>query len=90
MDFYAVRRRSLHFSEQVGEASYPGWASVQHMGINHCSAHILMPQDLLDRADVLEPCQQMSGKGVAEDMAVCCLGHSSFSNGRYSIFGTPL
>ena len=50
------------------------------MGIDHCGAHVLMAQQLLDRSDVLPTLQQVGGKGVPKRMAAGGLGHSGLSH----------
>jgi len=47
---------------KVRGAAYSQWAAVEHMGVDHGGAHILMAQQLLDGADVLAPLQQVGGK----------------------------
>lgn len=42
---------------------------IQHMGVNHGGADILMTQEFLDRSAILPPFQQVGRKGVAEGMA---------------------
>jgi hypothetical protein len=39
------------------------------MSVNHCGAHILMPQQFLNSTDVITGLQQVSRKAVAEGMA---------------------
>jgi hypothetical protein len=59
MDCYAVRKISLRSSEQVSEASYPRWSSVQFMGVDHGGLDVLVAQQLLNGAEVLVPHQQV-------------------------------
>ena len=54
---------------KVCRTAHPEWPAVEHMGINHGGAHILGPEELLDRVDVLPPFQVMGGKGVAQAVA---------------------
>jgi hypothetical protein len=42
---------------KVCRAAHPEWAAVEHMGIDHGGAHILVAQELLDGTDVLPPFQ---------------------------------
>lgn len=66
--------RLLH---KVCRAAYAEWATVEHVGIDHGCAHILMAQELLDCADVLPPFQQVRRKGVAKRMATGSLVHQA-------------
>jgi hypothetical protein len=67
--------------QNVGGAAHAQWSSVQHVGVDHCGAHVLVAQQLLDRADVLAPLQQVGGKRMAEGVAAGCLGHASCRDG---------
>ena len=51
------------------------------MGVDHGGAHVLMSQQLLDRADVLAPFQQVGRKGVAEGVAAGRLRESRLGHG---------
>jgi hypothetical protein len=65
MDCYAVRKISLRSSEQVSEASYPRWSSVQFMGVDHGGLDVLVAQQLLNGAEVLVPHQQVGVDDLA-------------------------
>jgi hypothetical protein len=54
---------------KVCRTAHPKWVAVEHMGIDHGGAHILVPEEFLDRVDVLLPFQEMGGKGVAQAVA---------------------
>ena len=66
---------------KVRGTAYPQWAAVEHMGVDHGGTQIIMAQQLLDRADVLAPLQQVSCKGVSEGVATGLLGHPSLRQG---------
>ena len=51
------------------------------MGVDHGCAHVLMSQQLLDRADVLPPFQQVGRKRVAEGVATGRLRESRLAHG---------
>jgi hypothetical protein len=67
--------------QKIRRAAYPRGASIEHMGVDHGGAHVLVPQELLDGADVLPSLQQMGGKRVSEGMAAGLLGDSGLSHG---------
>lgn len=67
--------------QKIRGAPYPQWAAVEHMGVDHGGAHILMAQQLLDGADVLAPLQQVGGKRVPEGVAAGLLGYPSLGDG---------
>jgi hypothetical protein len=60
MDCYAVRKISLGSTEQVSEASYPRWSSVQFMGVHDGGLDVLVAQQLLNGAEVLVPHKQVA------------------------------
>ena len=37
-------------------------AAIEDMRINHCGAHIFVPQKLLDRSDIIPALRKMRGK----------------------------
>ena len=51
-------------------------AAVQHMGIYHCGADILVTQKLLNRSNIIPIHQNMRCKGMPECMATDRLGNS--------------
>lgn len=51
------------------------------MDVDHGCAHVLMSQQLLDRADVLPPFQQVGRKRVAEGVATGRLRESRLAHG---------
>lgn len=75
--------------QKIRRAAHPHGASIEHMGVDHGGAHVLVPQELLDGADVLPSLQQMGGKRVSEGMAAGLLGDSGLSR-RASINRRPL
>ena len=47
-----------HLSEllhKVCRTAHPEWAAVEHMGTDHGGAHFFVPEELVDRVDVLPP-----------------------------------
>lgn len=66
---------------KVRRAAHPHGASIEHMGLDHRGAHVLVAQELLDRADVLAPLQQVGRKGMAEGVAAGLLGDSCLGYG---------
>ena len=48
--------------QKVRWDTYSEAATVEHMGVDHCCAHIPEAQEFLDRADVLAPFVQMCSK----------------------------
>jgi hypothetical protein len=71
---------------KVCRAAHPKGATVEHVGVDHGGAHILMAKELLDRSDVLSPFQQVGRKGVAEGVATSGLAHSGFKHGTFHGF----
>jgi len=43
--------------------------AVEHMGVDHGGAHVLVAEQLLDGTDVVACLQQMSGEGVPKGVA---------------------
>jgi hypothetical protein len=41
----------------VRRATYPQWPSIEHVGIDHGGAYVLMTKKFLDRPNVLAPLQ---------------------------------
>jgi len=62
-------------SQAVRGAVHPMPAPVQEMGIDHRCAYVLMPEQLLNRPDVVAGFNQMSGKGMPEGVATGRLRH---------------
>ena len=66
-------------------------AAIQHMSINHRCAHILMPQQFLDRSNIITILKQMSGEAVPECMARHVLDKASLRYGLlYSLLDNGL
>ena len=53
----------------IQRAAYPAPTLVEHMCIDHCRAHILVPQQLLDGADVTAIFEQVRGEAVTQGVA---------------------
>lgn len=70
------RRRCL--SQDVHRTSNAPPASVEHVGINHRGTHIPVPQQLLDRPDVVSVLEQVGGERVTE----CVAGDTLFDVGQ--------
>lgn len=41
-------------------------ATIEHMGIDHCSAHILVSQQFLDSADIVAILKEVRGEAVPQ------------------------
>ena len=68
--------------QSVGGAANPVWASIEHVGINHCGSDVAVAEQFLNRADVMPPFQQMGGKRMTEavgggELADLCRNHSA-------------
>src|SRR5262245_65032691 len=61
-------------SVTIERAAYPPTAAIEDVRINHGCGHVAMPQQFLDRADVVAVLQQMGREAVAEHMAGHALG----------------
>ena len=57
-------------NRRVERTSYTQAASVEDMGVDHGDAHVGVPEELLDRPDVVSGFEQVSGEGVSEGMAL--------------------
>ena len=57
--------------------------AVENMSINHRSADIAMPEQLLNRANVMPGCQQMGGKRMAQDVWIGRLGETNLPGGFF-------
>ena len=51
------------------------------MRVDHRRAHISVPQQFLDRPNIIPVLQQVGRKGVAQRMAACRLGDPGFQSG---------
>lgn len=67
----------------ICRATYPEWATVERMGVDHGGAHVVVSEELLDCADVLPPFRQMRHKGVAEPMSTGGLAHTGSHHGAF-------
>ena len=56
-------------SRAVRRAAYAECTAIQDVGVDHGGADIMMPEKLLDGADVIAILQQMGGKGMPEAVA---------------------
>jgi hypothetical protein len=59
-----VQNRSQH----IKWAFYAHTALLNHMGVNHCGGHILVPEQLLHRPDVVPGLEQVGGKAVPQSV----------------------
>jgi hypothetical protein len=77
---------------KVRWAADPVWPPIQDMGVDHCRTHYMMPQEFLDRSDVLSTFQNESGitwpqasvaepLGMTEGMAAGCFCHAGLGDG---------
>jgi hypothetical protein len=46
-------RPALQLSKTISQAVHASAAAIQHMGVNHRSAHIAVGEEFLNRADVV-------------------------------------
>ena len=58
-------------------------ATVEHMGVDHGGFHRSVPQELLDRTNIVALGQQMGGKAVTQGMATRVLGHTRLPQGLF-------
>jgi hypothetical protein len=56
-------------SRAVQRAFHATSATVQHVRVDHGCAHVVVPEELLNRADVVAAFEEMRREGVAERMA---------------------
>ena len=54
--------------QDIHRASDAASATVEYVGIDHRRAYIAMPQQLLDRPDVVAVFEEVRGEGMAEGM----------------------
>ena len=52
--------------QRVGGAADAVWASIEHVGINHGGSDVVVPEQLLNRADVMATFEKVGSKGMAE------------------------
>ena len=69
-------------SETVHGAVDPFPSSVQYVGIDHCRLHVLMPEQFLNRADIIAIFQEVRGERVSQRVAAHRLGQAGLS-GRF-------
>lgn len=86
-------------SEVIGGAADPPTPTIQDMRVDHRGAHIPMPEQFLDRPDVIAVFQQMRGERMAEAMAACGFGdagledrlfYRALQNGFVQVVPAPL
>lgn len=56
-------------SQPIRRAQNPTASSIQNMGINHCGADIFVPQEFLNRPDIVTVLQQVRRKRVTKRVA---------------------
>jgi hypothetical protein len=66
MDRYKIL---LILSKRICRTAHTGRPAVEGMGVNHRRLHVFMPEEFLDRANVISILQKMRGKGMAQGMA---------------------
>ena len=66
---------------KVRWAVYPERSTVEHVGVDHCGAHVLVAQKFLDGADVLPALKKVRRKRVAEGVAAGRFAHPGVSHG---------
>jgi hypothetical protein len=67
---HVMRIGIRHLSKSVQRTPYAGWPRVENMCVNHGRLDILVPQQLLDRSDVVTAFKQMGGEGMPEGVAM--------------------
>jgi hypothetical protein len=90
LDGYSSGVRTLK-SEIEGAFGLFNGLAFNGMGINHCGSYIAVPQQLLNRADVIVPLEKMAGKTVAKGMGRgtfrdCCFTHRLFDSSLHMRF----
>ena len=69
-------------SQSIPRAADGQAASIEDMRVQHRRSHIAMPEQLLDRADVISPFEQMGRKRVAQAVARRWLCNPTCSDSR--------
>ena len=59
--------------QSVRGALHSGWPAIQDVGVDHGSAHVLVPEELLHGSDIGAVFQQMGRERVAEGVAARAL-----------------
>jgi hypothetical protein len=62
-------------------------ALVQDVRVDHCRTHVAMPEQILDRSDVVPSFEQMCGEGVTQRMT---RGWPGNAGGSRSVLHRPL
>ena len=78
--FYDTRA-VVEASELIHRALDSPATAVEDVGIDHRGLHATVPQELLNRPDVITAHEEMSREGMAEGMAGCMLGDSDLASG---------
>jgi hypothetical protein len=93
-------RRILRSLQIVERAIHASTALVQHVRVNHRRAHVFMPQQFLDRADIVAVFQQVRGERMTQGMRrgaldnrrvpyMALLGHPSSAGDHFVIRPIP-
>jgi hypothetical protein len=61
--------QALRRSEGVRRALHPLSATVEDVRVDHCGANVLVPKELLPRADIVPVLEQMCGERVPNRVA---------------------
>ena len=67
--------------ESIHRASDSSPATVQNMGVYHRGAHVGVPEQFLNRADVVAIFQQMRGEAMTHGVRGRRLGYSGLQHG---------
>ena len=62
------RERSPGLSQGVRRTAYAASPPVEDVGVDHCRADVLVPEEFLDRPDIIPILQQMGRERMPERM----------------------
>src|SRR5262245_29455899 len=68
-------------SHAIGRALDAARPPVEDVGVDHGRAHVPVPQELLDGADILAVLEQVGGEGVAQGVTGGGLGDARTADG---------
>lgn len=77
-------------ADSIQQVSDSPPATVQDMGVNHCSVSIGVPERLLNGADTATIFQRLAGKGMAQRMTPARLENTTYAARRADITRRPL
>lgn len=73
-------------SNCIHRAAHTLASPVQDVGVNHGRPHVLMPEKLLDRSDVVSTLEKMGRERVSQCMALRLLDNASITHSRLHCF----